>query len=143
MPTKVFSGRSALIAVSASSTAPLAFGALQGYTLTVNRSNIEVVHQDSSGWVENFPGGASWTLTADAVLLSTAATQEQDTLRGALSSETRKFFTITNSTVTTDYGWKQTGYGYVTGWTWSGDQSSPQVHNFSVVGDGKLTEASA
>jgi len=143
MPTKVFSGRSALIAVSTSSTAPVAFGALQGYTLTVDRAAIEVVHQDTSGWTENFPGAGSWSLTADTMIFSTAATQEQDTLRTALTGETRKYFTVSNSTVAGDNGWKQGGFGYVTGFSWTGDQSSPQVQNFTIAGDGALAESVA
>ena len=143
MPTNVFSGRQAFLAVAATSSGTAtAFGALQGFTLTVTRGNIEVFHQDTSGWTENFPGNASWGLTADTMIFSTNATQEQDTLRLGLSSERRQYFTIKNSTASTaDSSWTQAGNGIVTGWTWSGDQSSPQVHNFSIVGDGVLTES--
>jgi predicted secreted protein len=145
MPTNVFSGRSAFIGVAATSSGTAtALGALQGFTLTVDASLIDVVHQDTSNWIERFPGHASWTLTSDNMIFSTAATQEQDTLRGALSSATRQYFTIQNSTDSTgDSSWFQRGYGYVTGWTWTGDQTSPQVHNFSVSGDGALTEGTS
>ena len=145
MPTNVFSGRQAFLGVAATSSGTAtAIGALQGFTLTVDRSLIDVIHQDTGSWVEHFSGHATWSLTADAMIFSTAATQEQDTLRSALSSEARQYFTIQNSTDSTgDSSWFQRGYGYVTGWSWTGDQSSPQVHNFSITGDGALAEGTS
>jgi len=145
MPTNVFSGRQAFLGIGANSTATsVAFGALQGFTITVDRGSIEVFHQDTSGWNENFAGNASWSMTADTMIFSTAATQEQDQLRDSLSSETRKYFTFKNSTASTaDSSWGQAGYGYVTGWSWTGDQSSPQVQNFTITGDGVLTESNS
>ena len=144
MPTNVFSGRDVFLGVSSGSTeTAVAFGALQGYNLSPDKTTIPVVHQDTSGWTENFPGHATWTITADTLIFSTAATQEQDTLRLGLSSERRQYFTVTNnaSTAAGTNSWTQAGFGYVTGWSWSGDQTSPQVHNFTITGDGALTES--
>ena len=142
MATKVYGGREAQLTVAAtsSSTSPIKFGALQDWTLTVDRSDIPVAHQESSGWTMRLAGLASWNLTAACVYLSTSATiNEQDTLRSALTGETRKWYAFANSTGTGSQS--QKGWGYVTNWSIAGGLESPQIHNFTIMGDGKLTES--
>jgi len=141
MATNSFSGREAQVKVAATSSGTATkFGGLQDFTVTVERPDIATSHQESSGWVIRFPGDASWSLTAGCLFLSTGATvNEQDTLRSALTGETRKWFQIDNSTASGSQTWK--GYGYVTGFAFNGDRTSPQLHNFTIQGDGKLTES--
>ena len=142
MATKEFSGREGVLSLAATSSGTaVKFGGLQDWTVTIERSDIATSHQQSSGWTIRFPGIASWGLTATCCFLSTAASvNEQDTLRSALTGESRKYFTIQNSTSTTgSQTWK--GYGYVTNASFNGSQSSPQLHDFTIVGDGKLTES--
>lgn len=143
MATNVFKGRQAFLGVygtSSGSTAAVRFGAIRNYALEVTRGEIGVGNFDSSGWNIRLDGIASWGLTAETVFLSTAASvNEQDTLRGALTGGTRKYFRLKNSTGTDSqqfYGW-----GYITGFTWNGAVDGPQLHNFTITGDGKLTEA--
>ena len=141
MATNVYSGREAQLTVAAtsSSTTPIKFGALQDWTLTVDRSDITVAHQESSGWNMRLPGIATWSLTANTVYLSTAATiNEQDTLRTSLTGETRKYYMLKNSTAAGSQTFS--GWGYVTGYGISGGLESPQLHNFTIMGDGKITE---
>ena len=135
-----FNGRSASVTLSGSTTAGSAFGAVKSFQLTVRRAMIDVTSFDSSGWTERYPSLASWEFTAQTLALATGATQEQDTLRSALSSETRKYLFVKNSTATSGpYTWN--GWGYVSGWDLSADESSPQIHNFIFTGDGKLNES--
>jgi predicted secreted protein len=135
-----FNGRSANITLSATTVAGSAFGAVKSWQLTVSRSMVDVTSFDSSGWTERYPGMGTWEFTCQTLALATGATQEQDTLRSALSSETRKYLFVKNSTAASG---SQTyrGWGYVSGWDLSGDESSPQIHNFTFTGDGKLNES--
>ena len=144
MATNVFGGREAKLTVSATSsvasTAGVKFGALQDWNLTVDRSDIMVVHQESSAWNMRLPGIATWSMTANTVYLSTAATiNEQDTLRASLTGATRKYYMLKNSTAAGSQTFS--GWGYVTGYGISGGLESPQLHNFTIMGDGKITEA--
>jgi len=139
--TYTFNGRTGKLKIGSSTASARAFfGAVKSWQITVSRSMIDVTSFDSSGWTERYPGFASWELTCQTLALATGATQEQDTLRDALSSETRKYFSVANSTVTSG-PYLYRGWGYVSGWDLSGDESSPQIHNFTVTGDGKLQEA--
>jgi hypothetical protein len=141
MATGIYSGREAQLKVAATSSGTATkFGALRDFTVTVDRSDIATSHQESSGWTIRLPGIATWGVTAGCVYLSTAATvNEQDTLRTALTGETRKWFDISNSTAAGSQTWK--GYGYVTQFVFNGDPESPQLHTFAIAGDGKLTES--
>lgn len=141
MATNVFKGREALLKVGATTAAtPVAFGAVRNYSVEVTRPDIEVTNFDSSGWAIRLDGMASWGMNAEAVFLSTGASvNEQDTIRTALSGGTRYFFSLANSTAAGKQDFK--GWGYVTGWTWSGAIDGPQLFNLSVAGDGKLTES--
>ena len=135
--TNTYNGRSATLKVGSSTSSQTAFGHIKSWEITVTRDMIDVSSFDSSGWVERYNGNASWGLTAETLVISTAGTQEHDTLRSGLSSGTRQYFIIANSTGTS---LEYSGWGFVSGWTQSGDESSPQVHNFTVTGDGALTE---
>lgn len=141
MATNVFKGRQAQLKLAATTAASqVAFGAVRNYSVEVTRPDIDVTNFDSSGWAIRLDGMATWGMTAEAVFLSTGATvNEQDTFRTALSGGTRYYFTLANSTGTGSQ--TLSGWGYVTGWTWSGAVDGPQLFNLSVQGDGKLTEA--
>jgi predicted secreted protein len=140
MATNAFNGRLIRCQVAATSSGSLvSFGGLQGATLTLDRPEISVVHQDTSGWEQTLAGIAKWTVRARTVHLSTAATQEQDTLRAAALAGTRKWFAFISSTSAGGQTWK--GNGYVSGFDLDGDQTSPVMHNFSVAGDGAITES--
>lgn len=138
--SKVFAGKDGVLGVGASSSvAYTKFGALRNFEVNVTRDTADATNFDSSGWRETMPTIASWTLTAEALTLSTAATSQQDELRGYLGSETRSWFTVLNSTVAGSWAWK--GWGYVTNWSVGGGLEDVQVTNFEVTGDGKLNEA--
>ena len=141
MATNVFNGREAVLQVSTTSTGTggNSFGAVRSFTLTINRPEIDVGHFDSSGYIETLPGMAKGTLTAETLFLSTAATSQQDELRGYLSSGTRRYFFVKNTTGTNSQTFK--GWGFVTNFEWSGDLESPQLSNFQIAFDGKVTEA--
>lgn len=140
MATNVFSGRQGSLRVGASSSATTRFGAVQNWEVTVSRSEVPVVHTDTNGWQEQLAGIANWSLTCGTVFLSTAATtNEQDTLRGALSSGTRRYFQLYDSTGAG--GAVRQGWGFVTGYTWgAASLDAPQLQNFTVAGDGAVTE---
>ena len=139
MPDNAFSGRTAFVGTAATSSGTaVKLGGLRDFNLDVTRGRIPVVHQDSGGWEESFPGRATWSATIGACLLSTSATQEQDSWREYLSSDARRWWSFQSSSGANKI--EQAGYGYVTGWTWNGDQDNPILHNFTITGDGELYE---
>ena len=141
MATNVFKGREGKIQVAGTSvTTGTNFGAVRNFTVNVTRGEISVANFDSSGWDIRLDGIASWSFSAETVFLSTAATvNEQDTLRAAALAGTRKYFVFGNSTGTDSQTFK--GWGYITGWDWSGAVDGPQLINFSITGDGKIVES--
>lgn len=142
MASNVFKGRQAFLGVyatSSGSTAAAEIGAVRNYSVELTRGEIDVGNFDSSGWTIRLDGIASWGMNCETVFLSTAATHEQDTLRAAALAGTRKYWRLKNSTGTDSQQFH--GWGYVSGFTWNGAVDGPQLHNFSIVGDGKLTEA--
>ena len=143
MASNVFSGRDGTLSVSTSSTAAGSkFGGVRDWQFSGDATLIDVVHQDTSGWTERLPGNSkSWGLTCGTVILSTVGANQQDTIRAALKADTRKFWTFITSTGTG--GQTMSGFGYVNGFTMAGDVpgNSPQLHTFSIQGDGAYTEA--
>lgn len=144
MATNVFSGRAGSLAVAASSSsAGTKFGGVRDWQFAADSPSIDVVHQNTSGWTERLPGNTkSWSLTCGTVVLSTSATvNQQGTLRAALAADTRKYWVFNDSTAAG--GQKFSGWGYVTGFQLAGDVpgNSPQLHTFSIMGDGAYTEA--
>lgn len=140
--TKVFSGRSAKLSITATSSAAAAYvGALKNWELTATMAEIDATNFDSSGHYEMLDGIDSWEITADALVLSTAGTNyaQQASLRSGLSGHTRKYFQLLNSTGTGSQTYK--GFGYVTSWKQSGAVTDVQLSNFKIKGDGKYTEA--
>ena len=140
MAKATYSGREAdlkTFATSSGSSAAASIGGLRDWAVNVNRNIISVVHKDSSGWTDNFPGYATWTMTAGSAFLSSAATQEQDALRGALAGETRLYYLLINSTGTGAVTFK--GFGYVTSWDAGAGEEDPQLINFEITGDGALS----
>ena len=141
MATNVFSGRSLRLQTAATSSGSLVnLGALEGADLEITRTKISVVHQETSGWEQQLAGIASWTLTARAFYLSTSASvNEQDSLRTSLTAGTRRWFSFTPSTGSG--GNVHRGYGFVNMGRISGDQNSAVTHNFTIEGDGPITES--
>ena len=138
MAKVTYSGREADLKTAATSSGSfLALGGLRDWAVNVSRSVISVVHKDSSGWTDNFAGYATWTMTAGAAFLSSAATQEQDTLRGQLAGETRAYYQLINSTGTGAVTFQ--GFGFVTSWDAGAGEEDPQLINFEITGDGALT----
>lgn len=139
--SKVFSGREMVCSVAATSSGTLTiFGALENAELTVDRPSIDVVHQNTSGWTERLPGIATWQLTSQHAYLSTAASvNEQDTLRNAVTAGTRLWFNFSPSTGTG--GQNHRGHGYTTSYRIGGTQTAPVLHNFTIMGDGAITES--
>jgi predicted secreted protein len=105
----------------------------------VNAETIDVTNMDSSGWRELLDGTKSWEFTAEALWLSTATTSKQDELRTALSSGTRQWFKFQNSTAAGSQTFQ--GWGYVSRWNLTADQSDVQIHNLSISGDGSIAES--
>jgi predicted secreted protein len=138
--SNVFAGKDVILGVGASSSvAYTALGALRSAELNVTRDTADATNVDSSAWRETIPTIASWTMTAEALTLSTAATSMQDEARGYLGGETRAYWWFLNSTAAG--AWTQRGWGYVTNWSMGGGLEDVQVSNFEITGDGKLTEA--
>ena len=141
MATNAYKGREGQLLIGATSSATgVKFGAIQNFEFNVTRPEISFTHFDSSGWAQTFPGTARWTGSAQCIWLSTAATvNEQDTIRSALTGETRKFFTVSNSTGAGSQTFKS--WGYISGWTLGSPEDAPQILNVTFVGDGKYTES--
>lgn len=140
--SNVFAGKAGQIRIaSTASTGATSndLGAVRNFEVNVTRDTADATNFDSSGWRETLTTIASWTLTAEALTLSTSATSQQDDLRGFLSSETRRYFYIHNSTAAGAWVWE--GWGYVTNWTVGGGLEDVQVSNFEITGDGKITES--
>ena len=138
MASNIRAGFSASLKVSTTSTAAGSeIGAVRNWTLTVDESLADATSFDSSGWTEQFPVKKSWNMTCEALWLTTGATKQQDELRGAISSGTRKYFTLGPSSADQLFS----GWAYVGQWTLGGDVNDIHLHNFSVQGDGTLTEA--
>ena len=86
MPQDYFGGREGELSVSGTSSGPhVSFGKLTNFRCFATRNQIPVTNFDSSGFEENIPGTMSWGLTAEGLMMSTAATVEHDTLRANLS----------------------------------------------------------
>ena len=140
MAANVFNGRQAYLLVGATSSATgVKFGGVRDFRLTVNRGEVAFTNFDSSGWEITLPGIAKASLTAETVFLSTGLASEQDTLRAAALAGTRKYYKLQNSSGSDTYLFS--GWGYVTGFDWGGAVDGPQLQNFSVGFDGKITEA--
>jgi hypothetical protein len=139
--TDGFAGRLANLTVSAASSSTGTYlGGMRGVTFEVTMEPTDFTNFDSSAWKQHMDGDRSWTLTADAVVLSTAlAGHSQNTLREALSSGARKYMLFQNSTAGGAKDYK--GWAYITGWSQVASQGEPQMHNFSAIGDGAYTEA--
>jgi len=138
MATNLRAGFSASLKVSTTSTAAGSeIGSVRNYTLTNDEAMADATSFDSSGWTERLPVKRDWSLTCEALWLTTGATKQQDELRGALTGGTRKYFTIGASTADQLFA----GWGYVGQFTLSGDVNDVALHNFSIQGDGALTES--
>lgn len=144
MASNVFNGRLGQLTVAGTSTGTgVRFGGVRDWNFSADSQPVDVVHQDTSGWTERIDSNSkSWSLTCGAVFLSTSASvNEQDTLRAAMKAGTRKYWTLKNSTASGSQTFA--GYGYVTGWTWAGDipGNTPQLHGFTIAGDGAYAES--
>ena len=138
-----FAGREGDLAVSAaSSISVVTLGKLTNFRIFANQAVIPITNFDSSGWEENISGTRSWGFTAETLMVSTAATVEHDTLRDFLSSGTRAWYQISNTSTTATAGYYWEGFGYVEDWDASGEEAGPQIQNFSVKGDGAYAEVS-
>ena len=138
-----FAGREGELGVSAaSSITTVVFGKLTNFRMFANQAVIPVTNFDSSGWEENIGGTRSWGCTAETLMISTAGTVEHDTLRDYLSSATRGWYKIANTSTTPTAGYYWEGFGYVEDWDASGEEAGPQIQNFSIKGDGKYAEVS-
>ena len=143
MPQNYFGGRQGELSLGATSSAALiSFGKLTNFRCFATRNQIPVTNFDSSGWEENIPGIGSWGLTAESLMMSTAASVEHDTLRANLSAETRSWYKIANTSTTATEGYHWQGYGHLEDWDLSGGVDDPQVQNFSIKGDGPYVESS-
>jgi len=141
--TNTFAGREALLQYATTSTGSSGakFGGLQDWELSIDRPSGDVIHQDTSGYVEKLPGFANSRLTAKVVSLSTSATQSQDDLRTSLDAETRRYYYLKTSTAASAAVFK--GWGYISSWRLSGSAAAadPQLYDFGIDFDGKVTEA--
>ena len=143
MAVNIFAGREADLQVFATSSGPgVSFGVLKDFELNVDRDQIDVTSFDSAGWKEWVPGNAGWGLNAGALMVSTGATAETDTLRGYLSSETRAYYWIMNTSTTATAGYTWHGFGYVSNFKVGGDVDGVQLNGFEIQGDGTLNETS-
>jgi len=139
MADNYFAGRVAKFGVaSASSVALTAVGKVTGVDVSVNGEPIPVTNFDSSGWREVIKGVRDWEVSFEAMMVSTSISAAHDTLRGYLSSETRAWFGLQNSTAD-PYGIAFQGFGYMSGWTMSGNTDDAQLFNGSITGDGAPT----
>jgi hypothetical protein len=137
----VFAGRRGQLLISAaSSVAGTDLGALRNFNVAVNDALIDGTNNDSSGWMERIGGNRSVEVTAEAVVLSTAATQNQDLLRSALSSATRQYFRVRNTSGTS--GTIHSGFGFVQDWSQGGSHDDIQLHGFTIQSDGAWVETS-
>lgn len=138
MASNVFAGYQGEITVSgSSSTAGATIGAIRNWQLNVTEDMGDATSFDSSGWSEFLPVKKGWTFTCEAIYLSTGATKQQDELRSALNSGTRKYVALYASTADQVYR----GWAYVGGWDLGGNVNDIAIHNFSLTGDGALSEA--
>lgn len=138
MASNVFAGYQGEILISsASSVAGATIGAIRNWQLNVTEDMADATQFGTTGWSEFLPVKKGWTFTCEAIYLSTGATKQQDELRSALGSGTRKYVQLYAST--SDQVYK--GFAYVGGWDLGGNVNDIAIHNFSLTGDGALTEA--
>jgi predicted secreted protein len=141
MAANVFAGRSGFIgfsAASSNSSAAIKLGKWQNWEITVTGETIDVTNNDSGVWREKLFGHATWSGTAEAVQCSTALSTSitQDDFRSDLSSGTRKYWVMYDSTGTG--GTKFHGWAYPTGFGLSADHDGAVMTNFGLDGDGAL-----
>ena len=137
-----FQGREGHVAFSASSASTwVSLGKLTNFRINVTRGTIPITNFDSAGWEQNLAGIANWNIAADAFAVSTAGSTDQAQLRSYLSTATRSWLSVFNSTVAGTTV-KFQGYGWVTGWELAGGVEDAQTHGFEFSGDGVLVEAS-
>lgn len=144
MATNVFHGRDAVVFISATSSAPLRLGSVRKYDVERKQPTIDATSFDSAGDFAALDGVREWTITSEALTLSTAGTNyaQQALIRTKFAAGARFWIKYQNSTGTGASG-QQTfqGYCYCESWKQSGDLKDVQIHNFAVKGDGALTES--
>ena len=137
-----FAGRQGTVGFATSSSiAATPIGKLTSFRVNVTQASIPVTNFDSSFWAENLAGERTWGVTADAMMVSTSATGPA-TLRSYLSTSTRIWIEVKNTSTTATAGYSFSGYGFNGGWELSGDGDSPQVNSYEFFGDGPLVESS-
>jgi len=144
MPPKdpYFAGRQGTVGfATSSSVAATNIGKLTNFRISVTQNSIPVTNFDSSFWAENIAGERSWSVTADALMVSTSATAP-GTLRSYLSTQTRFWSEIKNTSTTATAGYSFSGYGFLGSWDLGGDNDSPQTNSYEFFGDGPLVESS-
>jgi hypothetical protein len=136
-----FRGRAGRLMVAASSSVAAAdVGALRNYQVTLTAGAIDFSDFDSSGWTDTMSGQRAWSMSAEAVFLSTAATSQQDELRTAALAGSTKYFVVHTSTAAS--GAEFSGWGWVSNFNISGDMEGVALTGFEITGSQALTESS-
>lgn len=139
--TNKFRGRNGRLMVSASSSVAAAdLGSVRNYQLTITVGAIDASDFNSSGWTDTFSGQRAWTMSAEAVYLSTGATSQQDELRTAVLAGSTKYFVLHTSTAAA--GTEFSGWGWVSNFGVSGETEGVCLANFEITGAGAIKETS-
>lgn len=142
MATNVFHGRDATVSCGATSSAVTKIGSVRKFDVERKQTTIDATSFDSAGDFQGLDNIREWTITSEALTLSTSGTNyaAQALIRSKFATGTRLFFQFLNSTAATGPQ-KFVGYAYVESWKQSGDLKDVQLQNFAIKGDGALTES--
>jgi len=128
--------RSSTAAASTATTSQTAWAEITDYTLSFERSEIDVTNHDSSGWHENLSGIGKWSGSGNLNYISTGAGQ------GALRQHVLGTNPITVNmsfvATTTLTAKKYQGKARITGWDQKNATDGAVLGSISWVGSGPL-----
>ena len=142
MATAAITGRKAYIrsstaAASTATTSQTAWAEITDYTLTFERTEIDVTNHDSSGWHENLSGIGTWSWQGSVNYLSTGA--GQGALRAHSLTANPALVNITFQATTAASSKKYQGKTRITGWDQRNPTDGAVLGSISGVGSGALT----
>jgi len=142
MPTAAVTGRKAYIrsstaAASTASTSQTIWAEITDYTLTFERSGIEVTNHDSSGWYESLSGIGKWSWSGSVNYISTGA--GQGALRAHSLGTNPALVNITFQATTVAASKKYQGKTRIEGWDHRAPTDGALLGSISGVGSGALT----